>query len=73
MSFSVGFNCFCDCYSFLPSAFFNVFKRPPFLSFFPNPLLKTLPYEESSNLACSTTPGLHPKPSPVKYSYLPTL
>ena len=25
---------------------------------------------EYSNLACSTTPGLYPKSSPVKYSYL---
>ena len=70
MSFSIGFNCFYDCSSFLPSIFFNVFRRLSFLSFFPNPLLKTLPYGESSNLACSTTPGLHPKSSPLKYSYL---
>ena len=32
--------------------------------------LKTLPNGEYSNLACSTTPGLCPKSSPVRYSYL---
>ena len=35
-----------------------------------NPLLKTLPNEEYSDLKCSTTFGLYPKSSPVKYSNL---
>ena len=33
-------------------------------------LLKSSPTGEYSNLAFSTTLGLYPKPSPVKYSYL---
>ena len=40
-----------------------------FLSSSSNPLLKTLPNGEYSNLAFSATCGLYPKPSPVKYSY----
>ena len=32
--------------------------------------LNTSPNKEYSNLALSTTPGLYPKSSPVKYSYL---
>ena len=35
-----------------------------------NYLLKTLFNGEYSNLACSTTPGLYPKSSPIKYSDL---
>ena len=34
-------------------------------------MVKTLPNEEYSNLACSATPGLYPKSSPFKYLYLP--
>ena len=70
---SSSFNCFSPWYlitsnfsSFLPSTFLNLFKSPSFLSSFSNPLLKTLSYGEYSNLACSTTPGLYPKSSPVK-------
>ena len=40
------------------------------MSFFSNPLLKTLLNREYSNLAFSTTSGLYPKSSPVRYSYL---
>ena len=47
-----------------------MFKIPSFLSFSSTPLLKTLPNGEYSNLAGSTIPGLYPKSSPVKYSYL---
>ena len=35
-----------------------------------NPLLKATPNGKYSNFAISTTPGLYPKSSPVKYSYL---
>ena len=49
--------------------FFYLFKSPSFLSFSSKALLKTLPNGEYSNLAFSTTPGLYPKSSPVKYSY----
>ena len=35
-----------------------------------NPLLNILPNGYYSNLACSATPGLYPKSSLVKYSYL---
>ena len=38
------------------------------LSFF-NPLFTASPNGEYSNLVCSTTPGLYPKSSSVKYSY----
>ena len=41
-----------------------------FLSFSSNPLLKTSPNGEYSNLAFSTTPGLYPISSLVKCSYL---
>ena len=47
-----------------------VFSIVSYLSFLFNPLLKTLPNGEYSNLARSTTPVLYPKSSPVKYSYL---
>ena len=37
---------------------------------FLNPLLKASPKGEYSNLTFSTIPGLYPKSSTVKYSYL---
>ena len=40
------------------------------LSSFFNLLFRASPTGEYSNLACSTTPGLYPKSSSVKYSYL---
>ena len=40
-----------------------------FIIFF-NALLKTSPNGQYLNLTFSTTPGLYPKFSPVKYSYL---
>ena len=54
----------------MSSIFFSLFKIPSFLSSFSNSLLKTLLNGEYSNLTCSTTPGLYPQSSPVKYSYL---
>ena len=54
----------------MPSVFFDLFKSPSFLSSFSNSVLKTLPNGNYSNLACSTIPGLYPKSSPIKYSYL---
>ena len=51
--------------------FFNLFKSPSFLSSsLSNPLLKILPNQEYSNLACSIVYVFKPKASPVKYSYL---
>ena len=49
---------------------FKFSKSLPFLSFSSNPSLNTLPYRGYSNLAFSTTCGLYPKSSPVKYPYL---
>ena len=57
----------------MPSILFNLFKSPSFLSFSYNPLLKTLPNREYSNLTFSTIIGLYPKSSPVKYSYFSNL
>ena len=45
----------------LPSIFFNLFKRPSFLSDLSNPSENTLPNGEYSNLACSNAFGLYPK------------
>ena len=55
------------------SIFFNLLKRPSFLSSLSNPLLKILPNGEYSNLACSTVLGFKPKSSPRNYSYLSKL
>ena len=49
---------------------FSFFKSHSILSSFFNPLLKTVPNGEYSNLVCSATHGLYPKSSQTKYSYL---
>ena len=59
-----------NCLLLLPSIFFNLFKRPSFLSDLSNPLVNTLPNREYSNLAYSNASGLYPKSFLVKYSYL---
>ena len=45
----------------LSSIFFNLFKRPLFLSDLSNPSVNTLPNSEYSNFACSNASGLYPK------------
>ena len=66
----MGFNTFpVDFYLYLQH--FLIFSKVLlFYIFFFNPLLKTSPNGEYSNLALSATPGLYPRYSPVKYSYL---
>ena len=54
----------------LSSIFFNLCKRPSFLSDLSNPSVNTLPNGEYSNFACSNASGLYPKSFLVKYSYL---
>ena len=48
--------------------FFNLFKRPSFLSDLSNPSVNTLPNGEYSNFACSNGSGFYPKSFLVKYS-----
>ena len=57
----------------LSSIFFNLFKRPSFLSDLSNPSVNTLPIGEYSNFTFSTASGLYPKSFLVKYSYLSKL
>ena len=54
----------------LSSIFFNLFKRPSFLSDLSNLSVNTLPNGEYSTFACSNASGLYPKSFLVKYSYL---
>ena len=68
-AFYFFFNYFSS-FLFLSPIFLTLFKRPSFFVFFSvNPLLKTLPNGEWSNLACSITLGFYPKSSPVRYSF----
>ena len=53
--------------------YLNLFKIPSFLSSSLNPLLKTLPNGEYSNLVCSIILGFKPKSSPVNNSHLSKL
>ena len=56
--------------SFVLFGVFNYFIGFVVLFIFLNLSLNTSPNGEYSNLGLSTTPGLYPKSSPVKYSYL---
>ena len=55
---------------FLSSVFFNLFKRPSFLSDLSNPSVNTLPNGEYSNFAYLNASGLYFESFLVKYSYL---
>ena len=59
--------------SFLFLIFSNLLNNPSLLSFLLNPLLKTLPNGEYSNLVCYIVLGFKPKSSPVNNSYLSKL
>ena len=59
-----------NCLLLLSSIFFNLFKRPSFLSDLFNRSVNTLPNGEYSKFACSNASGLYPKSFLVKYSYL---
>ena len=56
--------------SFVLFGVFNYFIGFVVLFIFLNLSLNTSPNGEYSNVGLSTTPGLYPKSSPVKYSYL---
>ena len=65
----IDFNCFL----FLPSIFFNIFKGFPSFSSSFKPLFKNLLNGEYSNLSRSTVLGLGLRSYWVKYSYLSKL
>ena len=68
MSLSIGFN-WLFIWSLVVLCL-QYFLSSSKIFFFCLLYLKNLPNGEYSNLACSTTPGLCPKSSPVRYSYL---